>query len=106
MNGQNLLTDTGAYSLATSPYGTFDQGGNVWEWNEAIVSSSFRGLRGGSWDGDFGDMRADARSSALAVFELSDSVAELAGPRSHAARTARSVPLEMSAKRVRRERGS
>lgn len=28
---------------------TFDQGGNVWEWNEQIVSGSIRGFRGGSW---------------------------------------------------------
>ena len=30
-----------------SYYGTFDQGGNVWEWNDAIVSANSRGLRGG-----------------------------------------------------------
>lgn len=29
-------------------YGTFDQGGNVEEWNEQVSGSS-RGVRGGSW---------------------------------------------------------
>jgi formylglycine-generating enzyme required for sulfatase activity len=45
----NALTDAGAYGLSASPYGTFDQGGNVWEWNEQIVGGSSRGFRGGSW---------------------------------------------------------
>jgi PEP-CTERM motif len=35
--------------LSDSPYGTFDQGGNVSEWNETAVTSSTRGLRGGSF---------------------------------------------------------
>jgi formylglycine-generating enzyme required for sulfatase activity len=43
------LTDVGAYPGSASPYGTYDQGGNVWEWNEQIVSGSYRGIRGGSW---------------------------------------------------------
>lgn len=43
------LTDAGAYTLSSSPYGTFDQGGNVSEWNEAVVTISFRGQRGGAW---------------------------------------------------------
>jgi len=46
----NALTNVGAYALSDSPYGTYDQGGNVWEWNEQIVSGSIRGIRGGSWN--------------------------------------------------------
>ncbi|MBI4578863.1 MAG: SUMF1/EgtB/PvdO family nonheme iron enzyme [Planctomycetes bacterium] len=41
----------GAYIYAASPYGTFDQGGNLWEWTEAVVSVG-RQLRGGSFDLD------------------------------------------------------
>lgn len=43
------LTDVGAYALSASPYGTFDQGGSVWEFNETLFSGSLRGLRGASW---------------------------------------------------------
>src|SRR5262249_45501879 len=43
--------NVGEFANSASPYGTFDQGGNVWEWNETQVSGSTRGLRGGS----FGD---------------------------------------------------
>jgi formylglycine-generating enzyme len=43
------LTDAGAYALSASPYGTFDQGGSVWEFNESAYEGLYRGFRGGSW---------------------------------------------------------
>jgi formylglycine-generating enzyme required for sulfatase activity len=50
-------TPVGEFELSESPYDTFDQGGNVWEWNEAIVHEganyAHRGLRGGSFDSYF-----------------------------------------------------
>jgi formylglycine-generating enzyme required for sulfatase activity len=46
-------TLVGEFQNSASPYGTFDQGGNVWEWNESIVyqdsTYSSRGLRGGAF---------------------------------------------------------
>ena len=42
-------TEVGAHENSASPYGTFDQGGNVVEWNEAIPLFGGRGLRGGAY---------------------------------------------------------
>jgi len=45
-------TEVGEFQNSESPYGTFDQGGNVWEWNEQIIVDTMRGLRGGAFFGD------------------------------------------------------
>jgi formylglycine-generating enzyme required for sulfatase activity len=50
-NGFNYLSDVGAYGSAVSPNGTFDQAGNVWEWNETIANPPiYRVKRGGDWN--------------------------------------------------------
>ena len=59
------LTDVGAYTFkpSTSPYGTFDQGGNVWEWNEAILGAGTnRGLRGGAFDESYASLDLSCRN--------------------------------------------
>jgi len=47
-NAVTDLTDAGSYTGSASPYGTFDQGGNVYEWNEAAVDTE-RIFRGGAF---------------------------------------------------------
>jgi formylglycine-generating enzyme required for sulfatase activity len=63
------LTPVGVYTASPSPYGTFDQGGNLWEWNETILPGKDRALRGGNWD------KPDTQLWSRA-FETSDPLAE------------------------------
>jgi formylglycine-generating enzyme required for sulfatase activity len=64
-HGNSALTDAGAYVDSAGPYGTFDQGGNLYEWNEALISGTFRGLRGGSWDQGSASLASSTRAGSM-----------------------------------------
>jgi len=82
-SSQNYLTDVGAYGAnSDSAYGTNDQAGNVFEWNDAVIGSS-RGLRGGSWN--FGSILLPASfrsdlSPAIGDFTVGFRVASVPEP--------------------------
>lgn len=60
----NALAKVGSYGLASTYYGTFDQGGNVLEITDGIVNSGgtlYRAARGGSWFDDESIMRSTFR---------------------------------------------
>jgi sulfatase modifying factor 1 len=59
------LTSVGSFTGSPSPFGTFDQGGNVWEWTDTRprLDSSPHTFRGGSFDELGVNLRASTRPS-------------------------------------------
>jgi len=64
---QDGALPVGSYTNAGSYYGTFDQAGNASEWNESIMNSNSRLLRGGAWSVD----EVSVRSSYQLAFDAS-----------------------------------
>ena len=56
----NRLTPVGTFSASPGPYGTYDMGGDINEWNERILGDGYRGAWGGGW----GDPSNNLDSSA------------------------------------------
>jgi len=47
---QNYLTNVGAFTGSASYYGTYDQNGNLYQWNDLDgTASAYRGVRGSMW---------------------------------------------------------
>ena len=54
-------TEVGEWENSESPYGTFDQGGNLWAWDEAVFYGAYRGLRGAGYNNISDSLRASYR---------------------------------------------
>ena len=72
----------GTFTLSPGPYGTYDQAGDVWQWNEGIISASYRGERGASFSDDSSYFASSYRyfnhpslESTLLGFRVASSVA-------------------------------
>jgi formylglycine-generating enzyme required for sulfatase activity len=63
-NAVGDLTDVGAYTGTSSPFGAFDMGGDVFQWNEALISGA-RGVRGGSFSLGSLYMESSTRSHGI-----------------------------------------
>ena len=80
-SSQNYLTDVGAFSGSGSFYGTFDQSGNVYQWNDLDgTAGSSRGLRGGSWNIGAFSLSSSGRFTSGPSGEYSDIGFRLASP--------------------------
>lgn len=66
--GGHGLTNVGAYVDSVSAYGTYDQNGNVAEWNETRFGLGGWCLRGGSWDINPVTMAAYLRDSTGTMY--------------------------------------
>jgi len=65
----NYLTPVGAFADTTSPYGAYDMGGDVFQWNESVYSGSYRGLRGGSFYTTYDILRSGYLDIEYPTFE-------------------------------------
>ena len=60
----NYLTPVGAFAGSPAPFGTYDMGGELWQWDEANIISNgvnLRGLRGGYWDSNSNSLESSYR---------------------------------------------
>ena len=68
----NYLSPVGEFVASPSAYGTYDQGGEVWQWNAAILNGFYHGCRSGGF-GDYvnynTELQSKNRSGMNSTFE-------------------------------------
>ena len=70
-NAVGTVTDAGVYTNSASPAGTFDQGGNLREWSEALIGLN-RVLRGGNFTDPSNDLAASVRGFTYPTLQYAD----------------------------------
>ena len=85
--GQNYLLDVGVYTASPSHYGTFDQSGSVYDWNDLDGrASASRGLRGGFFFAGAASIQSVTFAQVSPLREGADAGFRLASPRAEAPR--------------------
>ena len=91
---QNYLTDASAFASSGSYYGTLNQNGTVYQWNDLTGAQGLlRGLRGGFWAGGSITLQKSTFTQAVATREENDSGFRLVGTASAPAASARTAAM-------------
>jgi sulfatase modifying factor 1 len=78
---QNYLTDVGSFVTSASHYGTLDQNGNVYQWNDLSGEKGLlRGLRGGFWAGGSITLQKSMFTQVTATRQANDTGIRLVSP--------------------------
>ena len=78
---QIYLTDVGQFSATVSHYGTLDQNGNVYQWNDLTGTKGLlRGLRGGFWAGGAVTLQKSTFTQVTATRQANDAGFRLVSP--------------------------
>ncbi len=79
-NAVGDLTAVESYTGSASPSGTFDQGGNLQEWTETVVSSLIRVIRGGGFTEGATSQKSSSRDGGFPAFSTDVRGIRLASP--------------------------